>query len=437
MFSNFSLDKLTNSISTAAHSAQETINNKILSPDAQTKLQFKKTTRFFQEIVGAIPAHEISKLPQDYQQLELKVDALEKVLNRLLFVSKTFELEGYDYPPNLTETLNHWWNEEDEVEKVEEGEASDKKDTVGEIDPTIINRSFAIAISKAVLDSQQIYVNLKNKEEQEFNKGDAADEEEDQELNNLIKTFQSWSQCYKNIDQSKNDMDTMIVKEFNQKLIDLLEIDFKTIRKLRNKVQESRLEFDTMRYEIELKNKLKEEAEKKTTETQLGNDADTVAVATEGESVKEETKDNVAVESDSKKQSKDEVTSDSKEEEEEDTDEQANKKSSKKDKNVVKKEEEPVEEADSKPATSPTPTPETHHDDQTEEEKLLEKLEDEFVSNITAAVENMTAVTDSVELISLVKLFQNIQLVHYRQCVQELEASMKVLDNLPMDVEEE
>lgn len=78
MFSNFSLDKLTNTITTAAQSAQETINNTILSPNVQTKLQIKKTTRFFQEKVGAIPEDEISKLPKDYQQLELKVDALEK-----------------------------------------------------------------------------------------------------------------------------------------------------------------------------------------------------------------------------------------------------------------------------------------------------------------------------------------------------------------------
>lgn len=77
MFSDFSLDKLT----TAAHSAQETINNTILSPTVQTKLQIKKSTCFLQEKVGDIPEDEISKLPKDYKQLELKDDALEKVLN--------------------------------------------------------------------------------------------------------------------------------------------------------------------------------------------------------------------------------------------------------------------------------------------------------------------------------------------------------------------
>ena len=103
MFSDFSLDKLT----TAAHSAQETINNTILSPTVQTKLQIKKTTWFLQEKVGDdIPEDEISKLPKDYKQLELKDDALEKALNRLLLPTKTFELDGYGYPPNLIESLN-------------------------------------------------------------------------------------------------------------------------------------------------------------------------------------------------------------------------------------------------------------------------------------------------------------------------------------------
>ena len=382
MFSNFSLDKLTNTITTAAHSAQETINNTILSPNAQTKLQIKKTTRFLQEKVGAIPEDEISKLPKDYKQLELKVDALEKVLNRLLLVTKTFELEGYDYPPNLTESLNHWWNEEDkninnmktrnpkndvkasesnEMDSVINTENDDSIDKLVEIDSSIFNRSFAIAISKAVLDSQQIFVHLKKGEEQKST-NDEDEDDEDEDLNNLIKAFHSWCQCYKNIDQSKNDMDTMIVKEFNQKLSDLLSIDFKTVKKLRKRVQESRLEFDTMRHEIKIKKSLKDEEDKKELESGRKESTNT----------------------------EDETKKDTDEEEEE-----------------------------------------------TEEDKLLEQLEDDFVSSITAAVEKMTEITDSIEIISLVKLFQNIQLVHYRQCVQELETSMKYLDTLTVNDEDD
>lgn len=406
MFSNFSLNKLTSTITTAAQSAQETINNTILSPNVQTKLQIKKTTRFLQEKVGAIPEDEISKLPKDYQQLELKVDALEKVLHRLLLVTRTFELEGYDYPPNLTESLNHWWNEEDkkvrdfkngekeskESENEENKETSnavddDSDDKLVEINPSIFNRSFAIAISKAVLDSQQIFVNLKKREEQNSSNDDKTNDEEDEEdddLNNLIKAFQSWCHCYKNIDQSQNDMNTMIVKEFNQKLSDILAIDFKTVKKLRKKVQESRLEFDTMRHEIKIKNLSKKEAKEELTKAKTESEKE----------LESENKDNV----DSKDKTKEDTSMEEQQQQQQQQEEE--------------------EEA-------------------TEEDRLLEQLEDDFVSNITAAAEKMTEITDSVEIISLVKLFQNIQLVHYRQCVQELENSMKLLDTLTINDDDE
>lgn len=409
MFSNFSLDKLTNTITTVAQSAQETINNTILSPNVQTKLQIKKTTRFLQEKVGVISEDEISKLPEDYQQLELKVDALEKVLNRLLLVTRTFELEGYDYPPNLTESLNHWWNEEDkkisdfknnekeskDFENVENKETNNainngSNDRLVEINPSIFNRSFAIAISKAVLDSQQIFINSKKRKEQtstgnnKTNNEENEEDEEDEDLNNLIKAFQSWCQCYKNIDQSQNDMNTMIAKEFNQKLSDMLTIDFKTVKKLRKKVQESRLEFDTMRHEIKMKNLLKEKAKE--------------------ESVKVESESGKELESENKD------TANSREQAKE---------------NIIEKEQQQQKDE------------EEEEEEETEEDKLLEQLEDDFVSNITAAAEKMTELTDSVELISLVKLFQNIQLVHYRQCVQELETSMKLLDTLTINDDDE
>ena len=64
-------------------------------------------------------------------------------------------------------------------------------------------------------------------------------------------------------------------------------------------------------------------------------------------------------------------------------------------------------------------------------------MEDNSVSHITARVEKKTEITDSLEIISLVKLFQNIQLVHYRHCVQELETSMKFLDTLTVNDEDD
>ncbi|EDO15174.1 hypothetical protein Kpol_1017p7, partial [Vanderwaltozyma polyspora DSM 70294] len=62
--------------------------------------------------------------------------------------------------------------------------------------------------------------------------------------------------------------------------------------------------------------------------------------------------------------------------------------------------------------------------------KLLEKLEDEFVSNTQNAVEKMEELTDNSKIINLVKLYQNFQLVYYKQCIQEIESNLKILNGL-------
>lgn len=450
MFSGFTFDNLAEKITSAAQNAQETlniaaqnaqetINNTILSPDVQTKLQFKKTTRYFQEKVGTVAEHDISKLPDGYSKLEQKTIAFEKILKRLLEVTETFEIDGYDYPPNLSESLTIWWND-DEKRRIREN------DTLN--DKSIINKSFALAICKAIIDSRYVIEDLqikdhddKKKESTKVENNDAAakesetkppenlehnsdeeeeDDDEEEDLLMLISAFKSWSTAYKNIDQSKKEMDDMIIKEFNQKLKDILTIDFKTVNKLRTKVQDSRLEFDTLRHEIRLKElerekKLKEN--KQTEQEQSGEkqaDEKTGTKETEtnkpsevASEVKNEKPSSKDTKKENQKESKKETEKDTKKENEEDT----------------KKEPEIVQ--------STTGLQNDVEDPEIEEEnRLLEQLEDDFVSNISAAVEKMTDITDSSELISLIKLFQNIQLVHHRQCVQELENSMKFLDEL-------
>lgn len=365
MFSSFNFEDFTKQISSAAQTAQDTINNTILTPDAQTKLQFKKTTRYLQEKVGTISQKEISKLPDSYQTLEEKTDVLEKVLKRILQVSKTFEIEGYDYPPNISEGINHWWNE--------------KKD-----DSSILSESFAIALSRSANDSHSLLNGLKEDERKrkeaatvtEDGNGEDAEEdeedEEDEELNNLVSSFESMSNCFSNIHKSKTEMDAMIKNEFNKKLEHLLDVEFKQVHTLRKKVEDSRLEFDTVRHEIKMKEK----------------------------------KSSSSAESNKKPVTGEPSTEKSTEEEEETSTKNT-------EKTTERENEAPNEEEEE--ATS-------------EETKLLEKLEDDFVSNITVAVEKMTEITDSTEIVNLIKLFENFQLVHYRQCVQELEKSLKKLN---------
>jgi len=64
---------------------------------------------------------------------------------------------------------------------------------------------------------------------------------------------------------------------------------------------------------------------------------------------------------------------------------------------------------------------------------LLEKLEDEFVSNTTEAAEGMMEFTNNTEIIKLIKLFQQTQLNYYKKCTEELEKNMKFLDEFEVD----
>ncbi|CCF59401.1 hypothetical protein KAFR_0G03680 [Kazachstania africana CBS 2517] len=414
MFSNFNFDKITNSISTAAQSAQQKINDTILTPDVQTKLHFKKTARFWQEKVGQIPDKEISKLPEGYLNLENKVDALEKILKRLLIVTKTYEIEGYDYPPNLSESLNDWWWSDLKKSKKHQEKSS------------FMNNSFPMAISKAAFDSKSILDDLKEKQQDLPKEGEEpeeeVEEEDDDEFLNLLEVFNSLSNCYKNIDKSKAEMDAMIVKEFNFKLEHLINNDFKKVSKLRTKVQDSRLEFDTLRHEIKLKELAQESIRQENSQkTDVFKEDSTKEVPPKEESTKEE---QVNEESNKEETEKKKITEDKPAEdvvEKKTVEEQAE----------AKETEKPAKEGSSK---EEAPKEDVKHngssEEETEEYKLLEKLEDEFVSNTGAAVELMTELTETSEVINLVKLFQNFQLIHYKQCVQEIENNMKFLDQL-------
>ena len=413
-FSGFSLNKITDSIATAAHKTQDTLNSALANAnvnlnDPQTRLSIKSRTRFVQESLGTVS--DISKLPPQYQFLEKKSDSLEKVCKRILLVSKTFEVEGYDYPPNLTESISDWWslNKDGWFGSKKSEHASKKKDS--NHDDAFLPRSFAQAISKAAVDCEFEFKNLEQNEKaelkqkkepkkaaQETDEQEEDEEEEDEDLSNLIKVFDSWSTCYKNIDEGKAEMDSMMIKEFNKKLEKLINEDFKKVHDLRRKVEESRLKFDTMRYE----GKSKEEQSR----------------AQKDETSKEaDNNDNTA----NPKPLEDALTTENKTGEENQT--KVPEEEPKKVENEVATADDSVTNENPKPANQPSI-------EDSEENKLLEKLEDEFVSNTTVAVETMEEITDSSEISSLVKLFQNFQLVYFRQCVQEVEANLKVLNGM-------
>ncbi|KAL2012555.1 hypothetical protein VTN00DRAFT_80 [Thermoascus crustaceus] len=63
-----------------------------------------RTQQYFKEQLGT--ADEKTQLPDDYIELEKRVDALKQVHQKLLQVTSQYSNEAYDYPPNIRESFN-------------------------------------------------------------------------------------------------------------------------------------------------------------------------------------------------------------------------------------------------------------------------------------------------------------------------------------------
>ncbi|KDN40350.1 hypothetical protein K437DRAFT_258690 [Tilletiaria anomala UBC 951] len=58
------------------------------------------------ERFGAVDAQDITELPQEYKDLEHRVDALRNAHQNIIRVTKVYETEGYDYPVQVQESFN-------------------------------------------------------------------------------------------------------------------------------------------------------------------------------------------------------------------------------------------------------------------------------------------------------------------------------------------
>ncbi|ORZ27773.1 BAR domain-containing family protein [Lobosporangium transversale] len=68
--------------------------------------QLGQVKQFAQEKMGT--AEDITELPQEYKDLEKRVDALRTMHTHLLRVTRTYQNPSYDYPAQLQETLGEF-----------------------------------------------------------------------------------------------------------------------------------------------------------------------------------------------------------------------------------------------------------------------------------------------------------------------------------------
>jgi hypothetical protein len=67
---------------------------------------FNSSVQATRERLGQIAADEITELPQEYKDLEARVDALRAAHLSLLKITKVYESETYDYPTQIQESLS-------------------------------------------------------------------------------------------------------------------------------------------------------------------------------------------------------------------------------------------------------------------------------------------------------------------------------------------
>ncbi|KZT67550.1 hypothetical protein DAEQUDRAFT_767108 [Daedalea quercina L-15889] len=66
---------------------------------------FNTTVQATKERIGQVAADDITELPQEYKDLEARVDNLRQVHLILLKVTKVYENETYDYPTQIQESI--------------------------------------------------------------------------------------------------------------------------------------------------------------------------------------------------------------------------------------------------------------------------------------------------------------------------------------------
>ncbi|KAG1740762.1 BAR domain-containing family protein [Suillus paluster] len=67
---------------------------------------FNSSVQATRERLGQVAPDEITELPQEYKDLETRVDALRQAHLALLKVTKAYENESYDYPTQIQESIS-------------------------------------------------------------------------------------------------------------------------------------------------------------------------------------------------------------------------------------------------------------------------------------------------------------------------------------------
>ncbi|CCD22424.1 Gvp36p NDAI_0A02660 [Naumovozyma dairenensis CBS 421] len=233
-FTNSFNKRLQELSTTVSQKTQEFSTN---MPDINSLAQ--STQRMVQERLGQVT--DISQLPEEYLQLERKIDTIKSVYDNFLSVTNTFEHQSYDYPNVARESVIEF--SKSAVSKVEE---LSHATSASEAQQILTNNSNQIkepktlnyALSKASLISSE-----------QLNKQFSTDD--DNNSNSDFKLVSSillkFSDIQAKIAQARLQQDLLIKQKFNNNLRNDLNTSFERAQKVRKDVQNKRLQYDVAR----------------------------------------------------------------------------------------------------------------------------------------------------------------------------------------------
>lgn len=223
-----------------------------------------RTTRSLQEKFGSID--DISELPKEYKDLERRVDNIRQFYASVLEITRQYELEAYDNPLNLKESLSDYSTLINEkISELSQANTTQEAERVllsGRKDKT--PKTFSHQFSKSMKTCREnilankpisklsipIGTDSNNNKTEESNENNEESVDENDKETPLTTALLKISESEYKLGNERLEQDKLIIVEFNIKVKNLLHNDFVKCSELRSNVENARLNFDTVRSEI-------------------------------------------------------------------------------------------------------------------------------------------------------------------------------------------
>lgn len=196
----------------------------------------QSTQRLVQEKFGQVT--DISQLPQEYLELEKKIDTLKLINEHFLKITSIYENESYDYPKFIKDSVNDLSKTIsskiiDLSHATSTTEAQNILLSPGPVkDPMTLN----YALSKVALTSSEL-----------INQSSANLSPQETQTSSILLDF---SNLQTQIAQARIQQDTLIKTKFNKRLRESLKQDIERANRARKEVTNKRLQYDVARTKL-------------------------------------------------------------------------------------------------------------------------------------------------------------------------------------------